>query len=417
MHVQSPATSKVTRVKPARAKARTKSPRDLSPLLALPVTRAPRILGAGGDAQASHQASHQVSHQGLAEPFSPWQPHAHSLLGPRGICLWEPTGPLWVADTGHHRLLGWRRLPTRDHQAADWVIGQVGFERTGPNAQGTLGSASLHGPTGLCALGKGMVVADAWNHRILIWRQVPEADNVPADWVLGQANFQEGAPNRGQRQPGRDRLYWPYGVAVWREHLLVADTGNRRVLIWNSLPQGSDQPADVVLGQGDFQGQAENGHHHPSLSGMRWPHSVGVWRGNLVVADAGNNRIMVWNGIPTQNHTPCAVVLGQADGEQIDPNRGQLILSDRSLNMPYGLTVIGDWLMVADTANSRLLGWHYPGNLEQLHDAPAEVLMGPSLLAHAPGLELCWPYAIHGNDHTLAIADSGHNRLLVWPLS
>lgn len=52
----------------------------------------------------------------------PLEPNPASLFGPRGGCLVSETVPLWVADTGHHRLLGWRSLPETDHQPADWVI-------------------------------------------------------------------------------------------------------------------------------------------------------------------------------------------------------------------------------------------------------------------------------------------------------
>ena len=39
------------------------------------------------------------------------RPAADSLFGPRGALLLAPDGPLVVADTGHHRLLLWRRRP------------------------------------------------------------------------------------------------------------------------------------------------------------------------------------------------------------------------------------------------------------------------------------------------------------------
>ena len=57
----------------------------------------------------------------------PVAPSADSLFGPRGACLAAEDGPLWVADSGHHRLLGWRGLPRADNAPADWVIGQPDF--------------------------------------------------------------------------------------------------------------------------------------------------------------------------------------------------------------------------------------------------------------------------------------------------
>ena len=77
--------------------------------------------------------------------------------------------------------------------------------------------------------------------------------------------------------------------------LWVADTGNRRVLMWHGVPMRNGQAADLVLGQHDFGTRDENGGGEPSLSSMRWPHDVAVWDGSLCVTDAGNNRIMIWD--------------------------------------------------------------------------------------------------------------------------
>ena len=50
-------------------------------------------------------------HQGSDGLAVPVQPGTRSLFGPRGACLAGEAGPLFVADTGHHRLMIWPRLP------------------------------------------------------------------------------------------------------------------------------------------------------------------------------------------------------------------------------------------------------------------------------------------------------------------
>lgn len=358
----------------------------------------------------------------------PLAPSPTSLFGPRGLCLVSETGPLWVADTGHHRLLGWRSRPTCDQQPADWVIGQPDFFQEGQNANGCPSAASVSVPTGICASQTGanttgLVVADAWNHRVLIWHHCPEDHNVPADLVLGQASFDRGEPNRGFQETAGDRLHWCYGVMVYQNKLFVADTGNRRVLIWNTLPQENGQPADLVLGQPHLHCRDGNGGGEPTAASLRWCHSFAIWHGHLVVADAGNNRILIWDGIPTQSNAPCAVVLGQPDFTAVEINQGAYLPTARSLNMPYGITVAGDWLLVSDTANSRLLGWRYPGSLDGLQNAPAQALVGQTdfqskgenRVYGTPSRDsLCWPYAVQGNNTGVAIADSGNNRILLW---
>jgi hypothetical protein len=330
-----------------------------------------------------------------------------------------------VADTGHHRLLGWRSRPTVDNQPADWVIGQPTFEQEGQNGKGAIGAATVSVPTGICATEQGLIVADAWNHRVLIWQMRPEASNVPADVVLGQADFLHGEPNQGAVDTAGNRLHWCYGVFYHQGKLFVSDTGNRRVLVWNQLPQENGQPADLVLGQPDFTSRNENGGSSPTAASMRWAHGITVWNGNLVVADAGNNRVLIWDGIPTANNTPCVAVLGQENVQETELNRGVYFPTAASLNMPYGVTATADWLLVADTANSRLLGWKYRSDVRSLQGAVADAIVGQHNFQskgenRSYGMPMrdsvCWTYDLQACGNSVAIADSGNNRVLLWRL-
>ena len=157
-----------------------------------------------------------------------------------------------------------------------------------------------------------LAVADAWNHRVLIWHGFPRTSNQPADIVLGQVDFAGGLANRGADAPGGDTLNWCYGVTIADGRLFVADTGNRRVLMWNRIPERNGAPADLVMGQADFACRDENAGRAIGAIGMRWPHAVVAADSALMVADAGNNRIMVWRSMPERNGAPCDFVLGQA---------------------------------------------------------------------------------------------------------
>lgn len=361
----------------------------------------------------------QPSGDALAMPLVP---SATALFSPRGACLVSEAGPLWVADTGHHRLLGWRQRPDRDGQPADWVIGQADFGQEGQNGQGKPGAATVSVPTGICACGEGLAVADAWNHRVLIWQQVPQASQVPADLVLGQADFHQNLPNRGDLNTAADRMHWPYGVFYHQGCLWVADTGNRRVLVWQGLPTRNGQPADWVLGQPDLTTRNENGGGSPTAASLRWPHALTVWQGQLAIADAGNNRILIWDGIPTENNAPSAVVLGQANFESVELNGGDYWPSAATVSMPYGIAAAGDWLIGADTANSRLLGWKGKVSV----GSPAQAIAGQShwqsksenrSYGKAGRNSLCWPYSIQICGKTAVIADSGNHRILLWSLN
>lgn len=356
---------------------------------------------------------------GLALPVTP---NAESLFGPRGACLLGSNGPLWVSDTGHHRLLAWAAAPFIDDTPANWVIGQPDFLHEGRNAKGSPGPATFNVPTGITPCGKGLAVADAWNHRILIWHQSPRASNAPADLVLGQSDFSSMLANRGSNAPSASTLFWPYGIHWDGARLWVADSGNRRVLMWNGLPSSNGQDADLVLGQRDFNCRDENAGGAPCAFSMRWPHALAHWRGRLCVADAGNNRVMVWQHLPTGHGEPCNFILGQSHATLVDNNQSLYWPTAASLNMPYGIAAAGDWLLVTDTANSRLIGWHTD---DCATGAAARALTAQSDFSakgdnrwQMPVRDsLCWPYGIATCDDTVIISDSGNSRVVLWKLA
>lgn len=355
---------------------------------------------------------------GLPQPVAP---AATSLFGPRGLCLCGPQGPLAVCDSGHHRLLIWNDIPRSDHAPADLVVGQPDFSREGRNGKGPIGPATLNVPTGICFGDGVLAVADSWNHRVLLWRGAPQACDRPADVVLGQSEFDGGLANRGA-STGPDTLNWCYGVAIADGRLIVADTGNRRVLVWNEIPQVNGAPAHLVLGQIDFTTRDENAGLGGGPCGMRWPHAIAVAGGALFVADAGNNRVMAWSSFPPKNGAPCDFVLGQPDMARLDHNRAAYYPTASALSMPYGLCVAGQQLVVADTANSRLLGF----DLAEIGgDAEAARLAGQrdfeskgdNRWSAATRDSLCWPYGVAACGTCVAIADSGNNRVLLWEVA
>lgn len=271
-----------------------------------------------------------------------------SLIGPRGGCLAGACDPR-VSDNDHHRLLGWSNVPTDDNSPADLVNGQTDFGQEGRNAKGSPGPATLNAPTGITPRGDGLALADAWNYRALIWGKLPRGHNVPADLVLGQQDFESVEPNRGKQEVSAGSLFWPYGVHWDGAKLWVADTGNRRVPIRHGLPKLNGQSADLVLGHSDFVARDENAGGNPTTSSMYCSHSVMRWCRRLCVVDAGNNRIMVWNAIANQNNRPCDLVLGQYDFHLADQNQ--------SLYWPYGVMQCGGLIIVSDSCNNRVLLW------------------------------------------------------------
>ena len=113
-------------------------------------------------------------------------------------------------------------------------------------------------------------------------------------------------------------------------------------------------------------------------------------------------------------------MLGQTDFMGLDHNRAPYYPTAGAMNMPYGLTVQGERLVVADTANSRLLGF----DLDELAMGVAAIALAGQRDVHGQGrqplgaadarqpLLALWRSPLAAT--TLAIADSGNNRVLLW---
>ena len=343
------------------------------------------------------------------------EPTASYVYAPRAVCLEEQL--LAVADTGNHRVLVFNRLPADDGEPADVVLGQPDATSEGPQAAGRGPEGGMHLPTGLLRTHDGrFLVADAWNHRILVWDSVPHHER-PPDLVLGQPSPSDVQPNRGAG-PSATSFYQPFGIAVVDGRFYVADTYNRRVLVWvDGVPTDPHRPADVVLGQPDFTSRGENRDGPVGQDSFRWPHAVTGNAGGVVVADAGNHRLLGWRRHPDRD-VPADYVLGQPDmvtGVEF-PYRPQ---TGTSFRFPYAAVQTAAGLAVADTSNNRVLLWD--GDPRDEVTEPAWVLGQPTFAANGENRweqvgrdTLCWPYGLAAAGDRLAIADSGNNRVVVW---
>lgn len=354
---------------------------------------------------------------GLALP--PANPTPAWLYSPRGVFV--DAGCLVAADSGNHRVLIWHGVPGpgQDHRPADVVLGQPDGTSEGPAAGGRGPGRGMHLPTGVLVHDGRLVVADAWHHRVLVWNELPRHGDTPPDLVLGQPGPESVTPNRGG-DCGPSTMYWPFGVGMVGGRFYVADTGNRRVLGWSGgLPESPDTPADLVLGQPDPATRAENRGGPAGPASFRWPHDVTGDAGLLLVADAGNHRLLGWTPHPGADRD-ADLLVGQPDftaaGEfPYGPHTG-----DR-LRFPYAARLDAAGLAVADTANNRVLLWD-SGPGDGAPGRPADAVLGQATLAangenRWSGVEydtLCWPYGLCRFGDTLAIADSGNNRIMLW---
>ncbi len=115
--------------------------------------------------------------------------------------------------------------------------------------------------------------------------------------------------------------------------LLVSDLNNERILVFDTIPTANDPPADVEIGQPDMLSKQPNqGLSAPSSFTLSAPNHACFKNGNLYVADAGNSRVLVYNGIPSGNDAAASLVVGQPDMVTATANTGGINFS--GLNVP-----------------------------------------------------------------------------------
>src|ERR1700722_13872996 len=306
---------------------------------------------------------------------------------------------LALADTDNNRVLIWKTIPTTIDQPADIVLGQADFT----SAAIGLSSSSFRGPQAVWVQGSRLFVADTDNSRVMIWNSIPTSNNQPADVVLGEPNFTTAPPATASTiPPTASNLFNPVSVTSDGQRLFVTDLGSNRVLIWNSIPTQNAQPADVVVGQPDMTSGDQNNALpncvqsgtdsegfaiyasgcHPfcpavttdkegtplypircayTLSFPRFALSDGQ---RLFIADSGNDRVLIYDNIPTTNGAKYDKNLGQVDeftdqvSNPIDtfrPDANILESAPNTVRTPTALAWDGTNLYVSDPSDLRVV--------------------------------------------------------------
>ena len=292
-------------------------------------------------------------------------------------------------------------------KAAAVEIGQADFTGGQPNQGTAISEKAMNSPFGSSASdGTKLYVVDTNNSRVLGYNALPAANNTGASFALGQPSLTTGAPNNGTGTSATV-LAFPSSAAISGTKLVVTDTDNNRVLIWNTLPAANVAP-NVVIGQADFVSSASG----TSASTLSAPQSAIIANGKLVVADTGNNRVLIWNTVPTTNGVAADVVLGQAD---FVSNASVISPTQASLRQPQGVWTDGFNLLVSDTGTNRVLYWK---QIPSANNTNALFVMGqPSFIAStgsSTSALMKSPTGVFYDGTHIYVADTGNNRVLVF---
>ncbi len=340
------------------------------------------------------------------------------LLAPRGLCYHNDM--LVVSDTAQNRVFIWLHLLGNEYQQADVVLGQINSGDTERNSGGPVNDCTLLYPSGVWTNGHLLMVADAWNHRVLIWNTMPAHNGQKADVVIGQPDFYHNQPNVAgiAKPPSAKSLYWPYGLCSDGVRLWIADTGNRRVLYYETIPVTNYQPADNVIGQLNFE---ERDYDNANAI---WPYSVKISTdGRLAIADTQYYRALLWHQWKQAFRATADVIIGQPDATSNGQNQYRLTPKANTLNWCYDCCFAGQHFVVADSGNSRILMWD---EVPVINNTPATHLIGQphfsvngeSSLSTKTTLhnEMYWPFGLSANQNKLAVADTGNHRIIIYNL-
>jgi hypothetical protein len=289
------------------------------------------------------------------------------------------------------------------------VVGQTDFSAIN---FGGVSSQSFMLPRSVFSDGTRLLLADGQNDRVLIWNTIPTTNNQAADIVVGQNNLSTGT----SQAASSSGLINPGSAIIYQGKLIVADSGNNRVLIWNSIPTANMAPANVVIGQTNLTGVSANAGGSAAADTLSGPQRLFAADGKLFISDYGNNRVLIYNTIPTSNRPSANTVVGQTSFSSASANQGTATPSGSSLSNPMGLWVDSGKLFVADSGNSRVLIWN---GIPATHGAAADVVVGsPNATTVAANISVVATRVAPSKTHIcgtkMFAADPNRNRVLVW---
>ena len=290
---------------------------------------------------------------------------------------------------------------------------------------------------------------------MLGFNTIPETNGVAADFVIGQEYFTSSNTDGD----GLVSLGGPQNMQVVGDQFYILAYDSNRIIVSDTIPTETGQLIpSFVIGQEDSTSTDSS----CTANSLNSPESFIIANNKLIVTDNSNNRILIWNSLPTASGVEADVVIGHNNFTCHNAEEEMLITAepisiqsldvedtveedDLSLSSPSGVWSDGKMLSVADSDNNRVLLWHtFPAT----NNAKPDLILGADLLTGTTITEttvepevpviaevsataqattvteatveieeltqLDNPYHLHSNGNQLFLSDNSNHRLLIW---
>ena len=254
----------------------------------------------------------------------------------------------------------------------------IGYRSLNPGP----GDGQFDRPRGITTTSENILVSDSLNHRV----QMFDSDG------NYQSQFGTSSPTNGVFNA-------PRGVATNSTHILVADTNNHRIQVfdleYNYISQFGSFGVDVIQPD-DSIIRAENGKFSA-------PYGITTNSTHILVADTGNDRIQIFDLVGNHrssfDNSGVDVIQRQnRDGVMADFDRGML-------SLPQGITTTSTNILVADTGNHRIQVFDLSGTHVSTIGSSG---MGNGQFSH--------PQGITTNSTHILVSDTNNHRIQVFDL-
>ena len=276
-----------------------------------------------GDLVATHRRSGALG----AGPLDAVEPPAGSITGLAfpGKLLAADDGRLFVADSGHHRIL---------EAQADGVVRRVFGSGEAGDHDGPAETAAFAYPQGLALVDGGLYVADTENHKV---RRIDLESGVVAT-VAGTGV--RGYPQPGAQPAALAELASPWDLAADGQRLFIAMAGMHQIWVLHLN--------DATIGPYAGSGAEDIEDGDLDRARLAQPSGLALANGHLLIADSETSAIRV---APLDGRGQVATVVGAGLFEFGDVDGD---VHTARLQHPLGIAAGAAGVYLADTFNNKI---------------------------------------------------------------